>query len=521
MRRVILCAIVALMFQTAESQEFKFKGYDYDSSEFSANDSTLTFYPIDETKLKTFRSVREDFVECPVPNYPGRTVSVYIGHGNYNNIKQRISTTIEVEDTLLNQEAFNKKCEYLDFRLTAIDYVRRILADIKAQEGKKLTENNQIILYKEVMNKYGETKSIKEVEKLKVGKYFKAAVPHFEGRLSEEEKELRNFREITDWGNLLSTRIPNTEIMRLALQLGITVPPFIQQEKGLAQDYERKTESLKKKKMKISFKNPVLSDIPVTVHNPMFKGVGYDDWKWMQFMSVEQLEHVQTSFPVETNYYKNEKYPDYEFHWVEYGNKPQWYAIDNAKNLVGVQHKGIDTDSLFNALLLYDYEHNAYNIQSESKGTQEWALYLIRKRGSKGTDNIEMAQLGLFLGAGMLIQEAQSVENLYARKRITKAEYNRRIAALKKKSATLKQNANKVTSKLPSAEEQERAEKYVKQLVSDNTDIHLSNMNAERLNGTQMVVCSDDCRVQALLTYTLTNEGKLKRTYRIKDKKNF
>lgn len=515
MKRLILCMAVALMLQTAAAQNIMYKGYKYDISEFSANDSTVAFYPIDETKLTTFRLVRENFVECPVPNYSQSTVSVYVGHGDYNRIDQHISTTIEVEDTAMNQKAYNKKREYLEFRLAAIDLVRKTFADVKAQEGKKLKDENQILLYKEVMKKYGTSESTKEVEKLKVGKYFKAAAPLFEAHLYEEEQQLRDFYGITDWGTLLSTRIPCAETMYTAMLLGITVPPSV---KGVEREYEHRTESLKTKKLKLTFKNPVLSDTPVTVRNPMYKGVGYAEWEWLQNMSEGQLEHVQTSFPVEADYYKSAKYPDYEFHWNEFYNKAQWYAIDSAKNLVGVQHLGSEEDSLFNALLLYDYDHNAYNIQSESKGTQDWALYLIRKRGNRKTDNIEMAQMGLFLGAGMLMQEAESLDNLYARRRITKAEYDRRMAALKKKGAALKQDANKVASRLPSAEEQERAEKYVEQLVRDNSDIKLANRHSERLNGTQMMIYSEDCRVQALLTYTLTSEGKIKRTYIIKDK---
>ena len=40
---------------------------------------------------------------------------------------------------------------------------------------------------------------------------------------------------------------------------------------------------------------------------------------------------------------------------------------DNKKNLIGVQYKGFEADSLEKALMLYDYEHNAYNIKSESQ----------------------------------------------------------------------------------------------------------------------------------------------------------
>lgn len=239
------------------------------------------------------------------------------------------------------------------------------------------------------------------------------------------------------------------------------------------------------------------------------------EWEWLQNMRGYEyddgLEHVQTTFPVETNYYKSEKYPEYQFYPLEFPIPGKgWYVTDNKKNLLGVQYKGFEADSLEKALMLYDFEHNAYNIKSESRGTQEWVLYNLKKRGNHNADALDWAQLGIIVGAGTVLDESQRLRYLFASGRISKTEYDRQIAELKKTAKAVNRAANRLANSMPSAEEQERAEKYIKQLESDYYHkYNRETVNAERLNGTQMMLYTTDTKVKALLTYYLNDNGKL------------
>ena len=239
------------------------------------------------------------------------------------------------------------------------------------------------------------------------------------------------------------------------------------------------------------------------------------EWEWLQNMKGYEyddgLKHVQTSYPVETNYYKSEKYPEYQFYPLEFPIPGKgWYVTDNKKNLLGVQYKGFEADSLEKALMLYDFEHNAYNIKSESRGTQEWVLYNLKKRGDHKADALDWAHLGIMVGAGTVLDESQRLRYLYASGRISKTEYDRQIAELKKTAKAVNRAANRLANSMPSAEEQERAEKYIKQLESDYYHkYNRETVNAERLNGTQMMLYTTDTKVKALLTYYLNDNGKL------------
>ena len=94
------------------------------------------------------------------------------------------------------------------------------------------------------------------------------------------------------------------------------------------------------------------------------------------------------------------------------------------------------------------------------------------------------------------------------------------MAALKQQTKKVNQAANRIANSMPSAEEQDRAKKYIKQLESDTPRYYYgSDVNAERLNGTQMMLYTTDCKVQALLTYYLDDKGKLNIAIDIVDKK--
>lgn len=530
MKKIILTCSMIITLQLAVAQNIYYNGYMYSTSGFNKNDSTVTFFPVDKKKLAMLNPYNNNWVEYSVPGHPDKKEKLYIAN---KTIDQELSAYIEVFDTINKKRNTEEKQEYIKFRLSVLNAIREHLADIKTQEGKKLKEENEVQsrVYWKVMSKFGGEAGKKELTKNKVGKLSMAAISQFEEQMTMEENALRKVLEITDTIEFLKMGVDENGVIGKETEslarnlLHIEIPERLSGDahwsytKKYIKACLRFRESvfeIEKCNRKIYFKNPILADSPMTVRNPKYKGIGYEKWLWLQNMTGhaynDGLEHVYTEFPVETNYHKSDKYTGYQFYSLEntifhtYG----WYVTDNNKNLIGVPYKGFEPDSLLKALMLYDFEHNAYNIQSESKGTQEWVLYLIKKRGNNEADALDRSRLGIMLGTGLVLDQAQKLQNLYARRKITKAEYDRQVAALKRQAKNVNQAANKIASSLPSDEEQDRAEKYVKQLENDyGNKYYPEDVNAERLNGTQMMLYTLDCKVQALMTYFLNDDGKL------------
>ena len=528
MKKIVMTCSTLMMLQFSVAQNIDYNGYKYETSGFNENDSTVTFFPIDNNKLTSLNPNNNDWVEYSVPNHPGKKGRFYIGN---KIIEQKLSAYITVIDTINKKENTEEKRKYIEFRLSVLNTIREHIAEIKAQEGKKLKEENEVQrnVYWKIMQKFGGENGEKEKIKCKIGKYSMAAIQQFEDEMTVEENSLKQVLAIPDTVEFLKAFVNGNGVIGRESEsmarnnLNIKIPDcFIGYARGNTSKYkeasnrfENSVLETRERNKEIFFKNPILSDSAISIRNPKYKGIGYAEWWWLQNMRGYEyddgLKHVQTSYPVETNYYKSEKYPEYQFYPLEFPIPGKgWYVTDNKKNLLGVQYKGFEADSLEKALMLYDFEHNAYNIKSESRGTQEWVLYNLKKRGNHKADALDWAHLGIMVGAGTVLDESQRLRYLYASGRISKTEYDRQIAELKKTAKAVNRAANRLANSMPSAEEQERAEKYIKQLESDYYHKYdRETVNAERLNGTQMMLYTTDTKVKALLTYYLNDNGKL------------
>ena len=262
-------------------------------------------------------------------------------------------------------------------------------------------------------------------------------IQQFEDEMTVEENSLKQVLAIPDTVEFLKAFVNGNGVIGRESEsmarnnLNIKIPDcFIGYARGNTSKYkeasnrfENSVLETRERNKEIFFKNPILSDSAISIRNPKYKGIGYAEWWWLQNMRGYEyddgLKHVQTSYPVETNYYKSEKYPEYQFYPLEFPIPGKgWYVTDNKKNLLGVQYKGFEADSLEKALMLYDFEHNAYNIKSESRGTQEWVLYNLKKRGNHKADALDWAHLGIMVGAGTVLDESQRLRYLYASGRI-------------------------------------------------------------------------------------------------------
>ena len=520
MKKILSVVCLFVCIQTCFAQKFiEYNGREYYQNVLTIKDSILTFYPVDEAKVAAVGGVSAGDVTIPVsiPNYPK-------DHYRFSNrmaIYPALTIkNVEVEDTAANQRKVDAKRQYAEYRLKVVQAVMSQVEAIKALKGEKLTDEKQIFVFNDLMKRHGGPWGDKEKEKLKVGKNCMNAIPIYMKKLDEEASELQRFLNLTDRGQILATTIARDGYTGDGREMGsaLGIPSPIERHENMAYNYANYMERLLQKKIDITIKNPLLSDEPVTVFNPWYEGVGAEEWKWLQDIERKGgLEHIVTTFPKEEDYYKSEEYPDYIFHFNE---DRLLYALDKDGNLIGVS-----VDNRFEyydgATMLYDYEHNAYNIKSESEGVRRWAYYLINKKLGINTEpGFEKDAMGMMLGIGGIGYEMEVLNRLYAYRQITKGEYNRKMSELNAKTKTLGKKNDAVLKKYPSDAEMKRAEKFIEQLESDYYNSKLfSNTHVERLNGIQVMLVSDDRKLKVLKTYSVDAKGKLKASYVTMEKK--
>ncbi len=519
MKKILSIVSLVFCFQTCLAQKFiEYNGRKYYQNVFTTKDSILTFNPVDEAKIAAVGGVSAGDVTIPVsiPNYPK-------DHYRFSNRMAIYPTltikNVEVEDTLANQNKVDAKRRYVEYRLKVVQEVKNQVEAIKALKGEKLTDKKQIVVFNDLMKRHGGPWGDKEKEKLKVGKNCMNAIPIYMKELDEEEAQLQGFLNLADREKILTMTIARDGYTGDGREIGnaLGMPSPIERHEDAAYNYANYTERLLKKKIDITIKNPLLADEPVTVFNPWYEGVGAEEWKWLQEIEKKGgLEHIVTTFPKEENYYKSEEYPDYIFHYKDHHP----YVLDKDGNLIGVSvdynyAAYEDGENMKGATMLYDYEHNAYNIKSESEGVRRWSYYLINKKLGINTEpGFEKEAMGMMLGVGGVGYEMEVLNRLYAYRQITKAEYNRKISELNAKAKSLSKKADAVSKKYPTNAEMERAKKFVEQLETDYYNAKLfSKIHVERLNGIQVMLVSDDRKLKVLKTYLIDAKGELKANY--------
>ena len=516
----LICVLFAV--QTVPAQVIEYNGRNYLKSACTIQDSLMSFYPVDEAKVDAAGGVQAGWINIPVshPNYPKKTKQFdprYATHP-YLTIKE-----VEVEDTALNQQRIDAKRQYAEYRLKVVKAVQEQAEAIRAQKGEKLTDSKQIFVFEDIMKRHGGPWSDKEIAKQKVGKNCMDAISVYLSELKKEEAALQSFLRLTDRSEILTTLIARDgytgDGKDFGSALGLRSP--ISRHSDVAYNYARYAERLAMKKAEITIKNPLLADTPVTMFNPWYEGTGAAEWEWLQDIAKKGgLELYQRSFPVEEKYYKSDKYPEYKFYYQDNHNP---YVCDKDGNLLGVavNYNSPQDDPLEPTMMLYDYNHNIYNIKSESKGVQRWAYYLINKQLGINTEpGYDKAGMGMMLGIGGVGYEFELLNSLYAYRQISRAEYNYRLAQLNEKTKELEKKIDAAQKKYPSKAEMVRAEKYVEQLSSDyyNSKL-LKGFHVERKNGIQVMLVKDDRSIKILKTYILDAKGQLKANYQVLEKK--
>lgn len=119
------------------------------------------------------------------------------------------------------------------------------------------------------------------------------------------------------------------------------------------------------------------------------------NFHWLEKMNYNKWLHWnETSYPVKDSYGYLEDKPQYKFRHNTYGLR-RFIVYDASNKIVAVtrsygglvsdhyfyydRNHEYDEDKIFDTLIKYDFDHNAYNIKSDNKNVQNCVERIIRK----------------------------------------------------------------------------------------------------------------------------------------------
>ncbi len=128
------------------------------------------------------------------------------------------------------------------------------------------------------------------------------------------------------------------------------------------------------------------------------------NFHWLEKMNYNKWLHWKdTSYPVKDSYGYLEDKPQYKFRHDTYGLR-RFIVYDASNKIVAVTrpyerlndfyyeydgHYEYDADKIFDTLLKYDFDHNAYNIKSDNKNVQNCVERIIRKGAKRFHGELE------------------------------------------------------------------------------------------------------------------------------------
>jgi hypothetical protein len=128
------------------------------------------------------------------------------------------------------------------------------------------------------------------------------------------------------------------------------------------------------------------------------------NFHWLERMNYNKWLHwKETSYPVKDSYGYLEDKPQYKFRhdtyrlrrFIVYDASNKIVAVTRSYGYVGDydfyydRHHEYDADKIFDTLIKYDFDHNAYNIKSDNKNVQNCVERIIRKGAKRFHGELE------------------------------------------------------------------------------------------------------------------------------------
>ena len=223
------------------------------------------------------------------------------------------------------------------------------------------------------------------------------------------------------------------------------------------------------------------------------------EFHWLDKFDTNTLTRKTTSFPTKGDYYASEDYPQYKFQRDKHKSH-RWLVYSMSYNLLAVSLPTRDDysyesfeDGMLNALVKYDYEHNAYDINSESQAVKNYVAYTANNGRSVKSklSSLEMSQ-------SFLDKMIANFKQRRATGKMTQEAFNKQLRDYNTETAKNKREIATLRKMLPSKEVIERADNYIRQLRQDNRDFITRDFTAIRIDGLSVLLQSpsNDLKIQ-------------------------
>ena len=175
-------------------------------------------------------------------------------------------------------------------------------------------------------------------------------------------------------------------------------------------------------------------------------------------------------------YFRNLSYyssihPQYKFIQDKHASH-RWIVYDLSYNLIAVSlptsydysYESFE-DGLLNALVKYDYEHDAYSISQESAAVRKYVEYTANN-GRSVDSKLASAELGQAFIDKMMAE----FKRRRAAGRMRQEDFNKQLHNYNVETAKNKRMIADLKKQLPTKDVIDRANNYIRQLRQDNRD---------------------------------------------------
>ena len=215
---------------------------------------------------------------------------------------------------------------------------------------------------------------------------------------------------------------------------------------------------------------------------------------WMDKLDSYSLKSHSVAFPVKDTYYTSDIYQQFKFRKIFEGDEKEWVlCYDQSDNLLAITKRQTKNqrEKAYKkykfACAEYDYEHNAYNINQEDEGVQEY----VAKSFANG--EALSKSIGMFRALAL-------------------------IGVVNVDEDGLKKETAKFTPEIV-----ERADNYIEQLENDNV-YPWDKLKGTRIDSFNVLWTLPDGKLKIQETYLYQapqngeKEGRVKSVYKVLDK---
>ena len=239
------------------------------------------------------------------------------------------------------------------------------------------------------------------------------------------------------------------------------------------------------------------------------------------FRWLDDYEYSKLKYNPVKEIYTSADFPQYVFRYKKINGESKTLVVyDKKENLVAIKYNtshDIDKGSIVKALMKYDYEHNAYDINQENaairKSLDDW---LNDRSVQQKIDALQKEQAGVLLSkqlAQNLLYNLVNNSDEYKAAKIVISEYDKKGREIGRQIETLK-------AQLPSTDIQRSVDSYLRQLKQDNEKIWgYGQTYFTRIDGLNFILTQKGNNIKVQEIYYMDEESEnLKCKYKVLSK---